>query len=338
MVKSGLFEECGTMKMFKILTAGMFLLFMTGMAGASGKIVKTADDKFKIILTGLQRDSIRILQVTDLHLGNKRGWAKSFATINRVKKLARQLNPDIIAVTGDLLTGEKTDSEALAGFARILFDDLQIPWFFTFGNHDPEGGDGREPIRQIFSASDWGLLGFHSIDSGTIKCDYRIDLEIENDPTPAWQFYVFDSGSEPGNRSIKKDQQEWFKEQSLQSKHEFKKIIPAVAFFHIPLKQYIDLWNDSTLVKTGFLHEKVCLEEDDGSVYQAFLDQGNIIAVFCGHDHDNNYWGKYKGGILLAYGHVTGDSGYHRHWPPGAKLISLPLKKGEIGIKDIVME
>jgi len=305
---------------------------------AGGKLTRVADDQFQLSFASLPGDSIRILQVTDLHLGSKRGYVKSFLTVNRIKRLVGFFHPDVIAVTGDLLTGEKTDSECLTGFARILFDDLQTPWFFAFGNHDPEGGEGREPIRQVISSSDYGILGYHSLDSGRIKCDYRIDLVVDKDPVPVWQFFVFDSGSEPGNRSIKKDQLEWFKAQSQRSREQFKKVIPAVAFFHIPLKQYVDLWNDSTLVKTGFQFEKVCLEEDDGSVYQAFLDQGNIVAVFCGHDHDNNYWGKYKGGIILAYGHVSGDTGYHRHWPPGAKVISLPLKKGEIGIRDIVLE
>jgi hypothetical protein len=81
----------------------------------------------------------------------------------------------------------------------------------------------------------------------------------------------------------------------------------------------------------------VCFEEDDGTVYQAFLNQGNIRACFCGHDHDNNYWGKYHGGILLVYGHVSGEACYHRHWEPGAKLIKLPLNHGEIGISEIML-
>ena len=111
----------------------------------------------------------------------------------------------------------------------------------------------------------------------------------------------------------------------------------ANLIFHIPLQQYQVLCNDSSLIESGYCYEKVCFEEDDGSVYRAFLSQKNIKACFCGHDHDNNYWGKYHGGILLVYGHVTGDTGYHRHWAPGAKLITLPVKGGDIFIQDMVL-
>ncbi len=308
------------------------------LAHASVTITRIAEDHFSLRLSADTTDSIRILQVTDLHIGISRSWEKTWTTMERVDQLVTLCRPDIIAVTGDLFHGQKTDSEALSGFARVYFDRLRIPWFFTFGNHDPEGGQGREPIRRIFSESEWGMMGSHNPDTGQFKCDYRIDVFVGKALIPVWQMYAFDSGSELGNKSIKKNQLAWFRAQSLKSRAEYKTIVPAVVFFHIPLKQYHDLWQDSTLVKSGEFHETVCLEEDDGSVYQAFLDQGNVQACFCGHDHDNNYWGKYHGGILLVYGHVTGDAGYHRHWPPGGKLISLPLKKGEIGVKDIVME
>ncbi len=326
------------MKKLKNLILVAVCFFAFELSHAAAKITRTAPDHFQLSFTGLATDSLRILQITDLHIGISRSWDKTWTTMARVEKLVALCKPDIMAITGDLFHGDKKDSEALAGFARVYFDTFKIPWFFTFGNHDPEGGQGREPIRNIFASARYGMMGSHNPDTGVFKCDYRIDVLVDGKQTPVWQFYAFDSGSEPGNRSIKKEQMQWFKTQSAQSKTEFKTVVPAIAFFHIPLKQYHALWYDSTLVKTGRLHENVCLEEDDGSVYQTFLDQGNITAVFCGHDHDNNYWGKYHGGIILAYGHVTGDAGYHRHWPPGGKLITLPLKKGEIVIRDLVME
>ena len=314
----------------------VFLLLAFGNTNAEVKIQRKASDHYELIFSGSPPDFIRILQVTDLHLGNKDMWQESFQTVNRVKKFVKRFDPHFIMITGDLFTGKKADKEYLIAFATQFFDDLDRPWLYVFGNHDVEGGTSRQFIASIMQGSVWGVIGSHQDQNG-VKYDYQVDLKVQESPVPVWEIYAFDSGSERGNKSIKDDQILWFKEKSSKSLKNHSQKIPAIAIFHIPLKQYQDLWDDSTLQKTGFCYEKVCNEEDNGSVYIAFVEQGNIRACFCGHDHDNNYWGKYHGGILLVYGHVSGDSGYHRHWPPGAKLITLPVKGDEIFIQDMIL-
>ena len=81
--------------------------------------------------------------------------------------------------------------------------------------------------------------------------------------------------------------------------------------------------------------EKVFYEEDDGTLYNTFVEIGNIKATFCGHDHYNNYWGKYRGDIILAYGYISGES-TNEAWPTGGKLIALPISNGESGIKNVI--
>ncbi len=61
---------------------------------------------------------------------------------------------------------------------------------------------------------------------------------------------------------------------------------------------------------------------------------GNIEATFCGHDHYNNFWGTYNGGIILAYGFISGESTNYA-WPPGGKLIELPDGDKEISIRNV---
>ncbi|MBD3288879.1 hypothetical protein GF337_08765 [candidate division KSB1 bacterium] len=302
---------------------------------AQTKLNRLADDHYEIVFPQTQKDSICILQVTDLHLCHN--WQNDLLVTKRMRELVKIAHPDMIIITGDLFGGQKDRKSYVFPFAASCFDAFEIPWLFVFGNHDPEGNVGREPIRDLFDSTDWGIAGFHPAGLGSIKCDYQVDLKLENTERPVWEIYAFDSGSEPGNKSIKPDQVAWFQKKSAASKKIHKQVIPAISIFHIPLKQYALLWEDSTLTKKGFYHERVCFEEDDGSVYDAFLKQGNIKACFCGHDHDNNYWGKYHGGILLVYGHVTGESGYHRHWPPGGKIVKLPVNGGEIGIEDLIV-
>ncbi len=314
----------------------MLFIFFNRIVFAETSIKKNKSDEYEIIFSELKNDSIRILQVTDLHLGNPGRWESDFSVIRRIKMYVKQYDPDFIVVTGDMFTGNQKESkENLFMFAAQSFDDMERPWLYEYGNHCPEKY-GRDVIHQVFVDSEWGILGYHKTGGDSVKYDYKVDLELAGEKQPLWQVYAFDSGSEPGNKSIKEDQVNWYKQKSEASKAENKRIVPAISIFHIPFIQYKWLWEDDTFEKQGEFHENVCFEEDNGSVYDAFVEQGNIKACFCGHDHDNNYYGKYKGGIILAYGHVSGETCYHRHWPPGAKFIRLPLKGGEIYIKDLV--
>jgi predicted MPP superfamily phosphohydrolase len=315
----------------------LVILLSSRYSVAQTQVIKLADDHYEIIFSDVKKDSIRIIQVTDVHLGNQGKWAEDFKAVRRIKSFVKSNQPDLIFVTGDLFTGEKKDQEYGIVFAAQFFDDLERPWIYVFGNHDPEGGVTRKNIWQIFKDSIWGIIGFHSTPSDSEKYDFQVDLKLTAKQNPVWEIYAFDSGSEIGNKSIKADQIEWFQQKSLKSREAYNQIMPAISIFHIPLKQYEMLWDDPTLSKSGFRHEIVCYEEDDGTVYEAFLRQGNIKACFCGHDHDNNYWGKYHGGILLVYGHVSGEACYHRHWEPGAKLITLPVNMGEIGIRELML-
>ena len=242
---------------------------------------------------------------------------------------------DLIAITGDLLTGEKYFGDLLVLYAMQFFDGFQIPLLYVFGNHDPEGGMGRDEIYDIFSASGWGMLGCHKIANSQRKYDFKIEILLPDDQTPKWEIYNFDSGSEKGNKSIKLPQLDWYEKHSAKSMEEHQKTISSIAFFHIPLKDYQDMWNDPAIKKFGESKEKVYFEEDDGSVYQTFLKVGNIKACFCGHDHYNNFWGVHHGGILLGYGYISGEATKYA-WPTGGKLITLPLGDGKIGVSNVV--
>ena len=311
------------------------LLFFAGLPVvlAESSLKRIDDDHFQIVFD--HEKEISFLQVTDLHLGKNRFWKQDLATCARIRALVLEHNPDFIAVTGDLFTGEKPFGSLLAAFAVQFFDSLERPWIYVFGNHDPEDGFGRDQIYEIFSSSKWAVLGFHAnMDSSARKYDYKVELLSAQSERPVWEVYAFDSGSRPGFKSIKADQILWYREQSKAAARLAGGKIPAIAFFHIPLKQYQDLWDDASIPKQGESREKVYFEEDDGSVYDAFVQVGNIRATFCGHDHYNNYWGIYNGGIILAYGHISGESTKYA-WPTGGKLVRLPANGVQIQMRNV---
>ena len=87
--------------------------------------------------------SIRILQITDLHLfGDKQ---KTLVGINPYRSLQKVLNevkldiqtrkPDLIVFTGDI---SQDFSEASYEIAAQIFAELSCPFIITLGNHDRE--------------------------------------------------------------------------------------------------------------------------------------------------------------------------------------------------------
>ncbi len=322
-------------KRIKVLVISiLLLLFSTIITEAQFITSKLADDHFEIILDKSITDSIKILQVTDLHLGHSERWRDDLNTFNRIKKLVEIYNPDLIFVTGDLFTTSKPIGNLLSIFSVNFFDGFDRPWFYVFGNHDAAGDYGKEDVYNVFKSSEWGILGFHG--SGEQKkYVYYVDIKIGDNSIPNWQVYAIDTGPHNGIKAAQPDQIEWYKGISKQTKEKYNNSIHAVSIFHIPVIQYQELWNDKSIEKRGVSLEKVFYEEDDGSLYNAFVEVGNVKATFCGHDHYNNYWGKYKGGIILAYGYISGEA-TKEAWPTGGKLITLPIEKGEIGIKNVI--
>ena len=133
-------------------------------------------------------------------------------------------DPHFIFVTGDLFTGEKPYGSLLAAYAVHFFDELERPWFYVFGNHDPEGGFGHDDIYDVFKTSEWGVLGFHKSEASK-KYDYVVDIKIGKKPIPDWQVYAFDTGPHDGIKAVQKDQIEWYKKISRETKNKYNKTI-----------------------------------------------------------------------------------------------------------------
>ena len=132
--------------------------------------------------------------------------------------------------------------------------------------------------------------------------------------------------------NIHENQIEWYKQQiasmseenvkaiaqigDAAKKAELKSLetVPSMLFFHIPLTEFKDAWDefaangyqDTENVKyiSGIVGETgkaiYCgIGEDD--LFETITELGSTKAVFCGHDHFNNFSVNYKG-IDLVYG------------------------------------
>lgn len=117
------------------------------------------------------------------------------------------------------------------------------------------------------------------------------------------------------------DQIDWYRRQSARfTEGNNGNPLPALAFFHIPLIEYNEIRGDGKTYgndrEGGVASSKI-----NSGMFASFVDMKDVMGVFAGHDHDNDYIGINKG-IALGYGRVTGADAYGS-LKRGARIIEL---------------
>ena len=72
----------------------------------------------------------------------------------------------------------------------------------------------------------------------------------------------------------------------------------------------------------GARMEPACVPQLNTGMFAAMKQSGDIMGVFAGHDHDNDYV-VYWRDILLAYGRYTGGNTVYNNIQNGARVIEL---------------
>jgi predicted MPP superfamily phosphohydrolase len=114
-----------------VLTVAVAVLLL-GYLGAGRLTVRRVDTEVPGL--GPEFDGLRIAQLSDLHVGPH----TSRRFLQRVVDATRSLNPDLIAVTGDLIDDRAED---VASYARALGGlDAPLGVYMIPGNHDVYAG------------------------------------------------------------------------------------------------------------------------------------------------------------------------------------------------------
>jgi hypothetical protein len=103
-------------------------------------------------------------------------------------------------------------------------------------------------------------------------------------------------------------------------------IPPAMVFFHIPIPEIQQLYNQQIV---GKFQQRVSCSSMNSGVLKTIISMGVVKAVFVGHDHTNDFCGNLEG-IWFCYGGGFGYHGYGKAgWPRRARIILAELEKGE---------
>ena len=169
--------------------------------------------------------------------------------------------------------------------------------------------------------------------------NYALTIKSANGKGDAAIIYVFDSNSYSpikevkGYEWIKHDQVEWYIRTSKQyTAANNGKPMPALAFFHIPLPEYHEAVQNEGSYFVGTRKEKACAPALNSGLATAMLEAGDVMGVFVGHDHVNDYVVDWRG-ILLGYGRFTGGATVYHDIPQGNGARVIEITEGERTIK-----
>lgn len=282
--------------------------------------------------------TFRILQINDFQDTDKTN-EQSLLFLNT---LLDKYAPDLVVIVGDQLSDvfeDPTSNKIKTAIRNQLqpLEDRNIPFLFTFGNHDRDYGDILSIEEQAKVYHEFTTcLNSQSPYPGTSN----LIIYDRKGLTPKLNIYIMDThdwDKTGSNTGIDKYQLAWY-----QAKSNFLKLLnhgeplPSLLFQHIPVKEIYDLLEQvppyyPNSVKCPFSDDWYILDKDvhwigDYNVmreapssenfskhthqYEYWVKQGDIIGAYFGHDHFNSFVGETKDGIILGYNPSFGFATY----------------------------
>lgn len=275
----------------------------------------------------------KIVQFTDIHWVP--GNPASQEAAERMGEVLDAEKPDFVIFTGDIVTGKP----ARQGWDEVLTPVISrnLSYAVTFGNHDDEQDLTRQQLYDYIKDKQGNLTSTVKGISGVTN--YILPLKSSDGEQTAALLYVFDSHAYSrlpqvkGYDWIKPDQIAWYtRNSSAYTTANGGKPLPALAFFHIPLPEYHEAARDENADLIGTRKEDACSPKINTGLFAAMLHAGDVMGMFVGHDHINDYVVDWKG-IVLGYGRFTGGKTTYHDIPGGNGARVIELTEGERGFK-----
>ena len=284
-------------------------------------------DISEYILTSPYKDNYRILQLTDIHMGDKDNQDEHYRFLDSVIKDA---NADMIIVTGDVFTFA-SQSTAIRFFN--FMESQKTPWSVVWGNHD----------EQVYFSIDWmtgylndltnkgGYCLFKDIQDDDITGNSNFAINLMDGSTIKEQLILMDSnrycyGEYIGYDYFKQNQIDWYSSLVDHTTSKAGGVVKSLMFYHIPLPEINDAFEQGTDLD-GEKRENCCPPKYNSGFFDVIVERQSTNGMFFGHDHINNFNVVYKD-VLFSYGLKSDNRVYYDDDMMGGQVIT--IKEGQL--------
>ncbi len=333
--------------MKKFLSILMAVILCLSVMSVGVSAVDVADKTLKFKGDG----EFKIMQLADLQ---DTSYAVS-ATNEYIAAIIAEEDPDLIVLTGDNIAGGTGDAltEDIARWQvkkgidnfMSLFESLNIPVAVVFGNHDGESLIGKEEQMAMYQT--YGCcVGYDEGDSLYGCGTYNLPILSSDGKKVVYNLWMFDSNMyddvNGGYDHVHEDQIEWYVNKSNELKAQNGGVpVPSMAFQHIIVNEIYNALveveagtagslpaGDKALALpegTGVLGEGPCPGTQDSLQFEKMVEQGDVKAMFFGHDHVNSFVVPYQG-IDIVNTPTSGFGSYGNKETRGVRIITINEK------------
>lgn len=268
-------------------------------------------------LTFRQDGAFKLMQLTDIHFTNDD--AADHKTVALMRELIAAEKPDFIMTTGDTVYGERNIEFLDKALAPVL--EAGVPWGYVFGNHDVEFASNKQELFSRLLEMP-GCMAAHDPASGDGMGNCVLELQ-NHEGNAEWLLFGVDSGDYcplpgvGGYAYVTPRQIQWYRDQIAAYE---KRGLPfsSMVFMHMALPEYAEVWDYE--ICYGTKRDGIGCSRINSGFFSAMLEAGHTKAVFVGHDHVNDYWGRLHG-VALGYGRCTGFGTYGaQDYPRGCRV------------------
>ncbi|MBR6618904.1 MAG: metallophosphoesterase [Clostridia bacterium] len=280
-----------------------------------------------------EKGEFTVIQLTDIQ-DDAEVEALTLATIT---KAMDRYEPDLVVFTGDNIAGKMNESDFKSSVDQFLAPIINkgVRYAVTFGNHDQERSTlvstPSNDAQYNYYVSKSNLAVDFDEDSLNGTGTGAIPIYSYDERYVQFCIFPFDSGDYDANGDydhVEADQNAWYASEAnrLAGLSATGQKVPTLAFQHIPVPEIYDnllqLTNSSTPgairgtgqwssnyyildpnnpTITGGMREGPCPSAINGGQYQTLVDTGNLVGIFFGHDHTNDFVGTDANGITMGY-------------------------------------
>lgn len=301
--------------------------------GTNVRLVKENDTesfiaKFNEDGTISQEDFV-ILAATDLHFEDN--TALRDKTFQMLANHIMDVKPDLILFDGDVIESNHQQFDAIR-FAQMM-EGIGIYWAFVFGNHEARA---EKEFHKYFllknkalyphcltKVGDPNLFGYgnffiHIMDRENHIKQSVCMLDSGRDITEKYRKSDNIPDNIKGYDYLKENQKAFYKDTILRLRKDYGDF-KSLMFFHIPLKEFEHVFTknkNGDYVPTGEaeilyggMYESIGSSAINSGMFDLIQELGSTQAVFCGHDHVNDFCALYKG-VYLTYVQCCGYETY----------------------------